>query len=70
MSRSLPRQTAKASPQPQSRQQPVSKEQYIRETVESCRNGECCRNSAMLDAAYAEYVNDPKAPWNKSRKNR
>ncbi len=47
---------------------PISKEQYVRETRASCRHGGCCNNQAALDAAYEQYVNDPKAPWNKRRR--
>jgi hypothetical protein len=42
----------------------VSKDEYIRVTLESCRSDRCCREQALLDAAYEQYVNDPNAPWN------
>lgn len=50
--------------------QPVSKETFVRETLEACRNGQCCSSQAMLDAAYEQYVNNPYAPWNKVRRRR
>jgi len=49
---------------------PVSLAEYIRGTQESCRHGECCRDQAALLAAYAQYVNDPGAPWNKKARSR
>jgi hypothetical protein len=48
--------------------QPVSKDEYIRVARESCRHGRCCQDPAQLDAAYAQYVNNPRAPWNKNRR--
>jgi len=47
---------------------PVSKDEFIRETIEACKNGHCCSDTAMLDAAYERYVNHPNAPWNKVRR--
>ena len=66
MPRSERRLTSKQSRRPAiSGPGPVSKEQYIQETLESCKDGRCCQDQAALDAAYEQYVNDPKAPWNK-----
>jgi len=42
---------------------PVTKAEYVRETLASCRHGQCCQDRSMLDAAYARYANDPNAPW-------
>jgi len=47
--------------------QPVSFAEYVRVTQESCRHGQCCRDQAILAAAYEQYINDPAAPWNKNR---
>jgi hypothetical protein len=47
---------------------PVSKAVFIRETLQSCRSGQCCNNESVLNAAYEEYVNNPRAPWNKQRR--
>ena len=47
---------------------PVTKEAYIRETRDSCKSGECCRDQGALEAAYEQYVNNPRAPWNKIRR--
>ena len=46
---------------------PVSREEYIRRTLELCKSGSCCRDLAILEAAYLQYVSDPKAPWNRRR---
>jgi len=49
---------------------PISLAEYANEARESCRHGGCCRNEAMLVQAYEQYLNDPKAPWNKTRRSR
>ena len=46
---------------------PVSQVEYERQTLAACRSGTCCREKALLDAAYEQYVNDPRAPWNRGR---
>ena len=50
------------------RQLAGAEEPYIQETLESCKDGRCCQDRAALDAAYEQYVIDPKAPWNKGRR--
>ena len=48
--------------------QPISLADYIRTTQESCRHGQCCRDQTALVAAYEQYLNNPRAPWNKIRR--
>src|SRR4051794_34152977 len=43
---------------------------HVASELDSQRHGRCCRDQAMLDAAYEQYVNDPKAPWNRTARNR
>lgn len=50
-----------------SNHQPVSKSEYILATLASCRKSKCCQDRALIDAAYEQYVNDPRAPWNQQR---
>jgi hypothetical protein len=45
----------------------VTRGEYLRATLKACRNGRCCQDVALLEAAYAQYVNHPNAPWNKNR---
>jgi hypothetical protein len=68
MSRSQSKPHAEHLHEPKSNQQPVSREQYVRETQAACKDGRCCQDQAALDAAYEQYVNDPRAPWNKTRR--
>jgi len=70
MARSTKRRLNLAHGGDDSRPQPVSKQEYIRKSREMCRKGQCCNDPAMLDEAYEQYVNDPKAPWNKGRRRR
>jgi hypothetical protein len=69
MARTQKRGSATESDRPTG-QRPVSKAVFVRETLESCRSGRCCRDQTMLDAAYEQYVNNPDAPWNRQRRRR
>jgi hypothetical protein len=53
---------------PMASKAPVTKEQYVRETRESCKDGRCCLDEGALEAAYEQYLNNPHAPWNKIRR--
>jgi len=45
----------------------VTRGEYLRATLKACRSGRCCQDVALLEASYAQYVNNPRAPWNKMR---